>query len=204
MSGSVRSKGGAFDFPRNCGKPGLATGVSSPAFPQFAGKCGGYGAGARRVAGLVTVVAVVMPVVTACGGDGDAGPVEVDPPQLTSASAEQCEDLVKALPDAVAEQDGREVSPIDAAAAAWGDDPPIVLRCGVPKPEALQPDSPCFVVNDVGWFAEEQPDGVTFTTIGRSTYVEVNVPDDYGPEADALPAVAKAVRSATRELSRCV
>jgi hypothetical protein len=155
----------------------------------------------RRVAGRVGVVAV-MTLVAACGGD--AGPVEVDPPRLTGASAEQCEDLVKALPDVVADEGRREVSPIDAAAAAWGDDPPIVLRCGVPRPEALQPDSRCFVVNDVGWFAEEQPDGVVFTTIGRSTYVEINVPDEHAPEADALPALADAVLTATREVSPCV
>jgi hypothetical protein len=158
---------------------------------------GGYGAGAGRVAGLVTFVALVV----ACGGD--AGPVEVDPPQLTNATAEQCESLVRALPDAVADQERREVSPIDAAAAAWGD-PPIVLRCGVPEPEALQPDSRCFVVDDVGWFAEEQQDGVVFTTIGRSTNVEVTVPDDYAPEGDALPDMADPLQAATRELKPCV
>jgi hypothetical protein len=155
----------------------------------------------RRIAGRVGAAAVVT-LVMACGGD--PGPVEVDPPQLTGASAEQCEDLVAALPDVVADQDRREVTPIDAAAAAWGDDPPIVLRCGVPKPEALQPDSRCFVVNDVGWFAEEQPDGVTFTTIGMSTHVEVSVPDDYAPEADALAVLADPVLTATRELAPCV
>jgi hypothetical protein len=146
-------------------------------------------------------MAVVTPMVAACGGDLD--PVEVDPPRLTGASAEPCERLVDALPDVLVEQDRREVSPINAAASAWGD-PAIVLRCGVREPEALAADSPCYVVNDVGWLAEERPGAVVFTTIGRSTYVEVTVPDDYAPEAGVLTDLADPVQAATRELRPCV
>jgi hypothetical protein len=110
---------------------------------------------------------------------------------------------VAALPEVVADQDRRDVSPDDALAGAWGD-PAIVLRCGVPEPPGVRPSSSCFVVNDVGWFAEEQDDVVVFTTIGRSTYVEITVPDDYAPEANALPAVAAAVQQATEDLRPCV
>jgi hypothetical protein len=34
--------------------------------------------------------------------------------------------------------------------------------------------------------------------------VEITVPDDYAPEANALPAVAAAVQQATEELRPCV
>jgi hypothetical protein len=108
-----------------------------------------------------------------------------------------------AMPDSVGDQDRRDVEPGDAAAAAWGD-PPIVLRCGVERPASLRPDSQCFVVNDVGWLAEEQPDAIVFTTIGQSTYVEVTVPTDYAPEGALLPPISDAVRASTSQPHPCL
>jgi hypothetical protein len=134
-----------------------------------------------------------------CGGS----PVEVTAPTPTGSGVDECAALMGALPDTVANEDRRDVSPDDAAAGAWGD-PAIVLRCGVPKPPGLRPDSECFVVNDVGWLADEQSGQVVFTTIGRSTYVEVAVPDDYAPEGGILPPIADSVAAATRELAPCV
>lgn len=76
--------------------------------------------------------------------------------------------------------------------ATWGD-PRIVLRCGVDRPAGLTPTSRCDVVNDVGWFSEQLDDGWRFTTIGRAGYVEVTVPSDYAPQADALVDLSGAV-----------
>lgn len=84
---------------------------------------------------------------------------------------------------------------------AWGE-PAIVLRCGVPKPAALTATSRCDEVDGVGWFAEQVPGGYRFTTIGRSVYVEVSVPSDYAPEANALVDLAPAV-SRTPVLTPC-
>ncbi|MGH3508592.1 MAG: DUF3515 domain-containing protein [Nocardioidaceae bacterium] len=138
-------------------------------------------------------------LLVACG----SGPVDVEAPQPSAAAAEECAVLLAELPDVVADQDRRDVSPEDVLAGAWGD-PAIVLRCGVPEPEGLRPSSACFVVNDVGWFAREREDEVVFTTIGRSTNVEMTVPNDYAPEANALPAVAGPIQQATSELRPCV
>ena len=62
-----------------------------------------------------------------------------------------------------------------------------------PKPPGLGPESECFEVNGVGWFAEEAQGGYLFTTIGRPAYVQVGVPTDYAPEANALVDIADAV-----------
>lgn len=96
-----------------------------------------------------------------------------------------------ALPDTVLEQSRRDTDAPELT-AAWGD-PPISLRCGVDKPKGLGPASECFEVNRVGWFAEEGIGGMVFTTIGRPVYIEVGVPSEYAPEAQALVDVAAAV-----------
>ena len=144
---------------------------------------------------------------------GCSGEVEVSPTDPSGVAAEQCETLIADLPGHVAGQEARLVQPADALAGAWGD-PPIVLRCGAVKPPLLRRDSSCFVVNDVGWFAEEDGRPVTgtesvdgevvFTTIGRSTYVEVTVPPGYQPPARALVDLADVIAAATDDVRPCV
>jgi hypothetical protein len=93
------------------------------------------------------------------------------------------------------DQDSRTVSPDNALAAAWGD-PAIVLRCGINPPRSLKPTSRCDVINGVGWFSRREPDhGWNFTTIGRASTVEVRVPADYTPAANALVELAAAIRN---------
>lgn len=137
--------------------------------------------------------------------------VTVDPPDSRATSA-QCRDLVASLPSTVMDQERRDVEPAGAPAAAWGS-PAIVLSCGVGKPTALRRDSSCLVVNDVGWLASQKgvaldlnasPGGdVTFTTIGRSPYVELLVPGEWTPQGNALVDVADAVATATDEVGPC-
>ncbi len=139
-----------------------------------------------------------MGVALACAG--------CSPPVQVAAPAQgppECTRLVRALPGSVDGQQRRDVSPAQAPAAAWGD-PPIVLRCGVPAPKALSASSPCAEVNGVGWFAEQLEDGYRFSTIGRSTTVQVRVPYDYEPAADALVDVAGPVRDHVPEVQPCV
>jgi Protein of unknown function (DUF3515) len=144
---------------------------------------------------------------------GCSSGVSVAAPSPDPTEAAQCSRLVAVLPDRVAGESSREVRPSGALAAAWGD-PAVVLRCGVPRPVALRPDSACFVVNGVGWFATAGGHPVTgtapvrgpivFTTVGRSPYVEVLVPADYQPPADALVDLSSAVRRATTEEHPCL
>lgn len=145
-------------------------------------------------------------------GDGAPGPVAVSTPVPTGSAAAGCSALVGAVPDRVAGRTAREVSPSAAPAAAWGD-PPVVLVCGVPRPAALVPTSQCFRVNGVDWLLTQQgravdPAGplhgtLDFTTVGRSPYVRVSVPDDVQPAADALVDLAPAIRQHTEVLRPC-
>jgi hypothetical protein len=113
-------------------------------------------------------------------------------PTPSAAVREQCAAVMTALPDLVLDQPRRSVEP-GRLSAAWGD-PTITLKCGVAKPVGLGPESECFEVNGVGWFAEKAEGGYLFTTIGRSAYVQVGVPTEYAPEANALVDVASAVQ----------
>ncbi|MDQ3096511.1 MAG: DUF3515 domain-containing protein [Actinomycetota bacterium] len=142
-----------------------------------------------------------------------SSPVALDPPDVDTDTAAACRALVDGLPETVDGQDARSVEPDDTLTAAWGD-PAITLRCGVERPRRLQPTSFCFVVNDVGWYAEDDrgtldgnapPQGdVVFTTIGRSPYVEITVPpEDSRPAVDPLTDVAAAIRKHTREEQPC-
>lgn len=134
---------------------------------------------------LLTVPAWVL---TGCGGA-----VSVTPPDADAPTVAICTDLHQALPGTLAEQPAHATDPDSPLTAAWGD-PAILLRCGVPQPEALEPTSQVFTVNGVDWFPEELTEGYLFTTSGRSVNVEVTVPDDYAPEAGVLTELAAAVR----------
>ena len=113
-------------------------------------------------------------------------------PEPSAAVAAQCAAVMAALPATVLDQQRRTVEP-GVLSAAWGD-PTITLKCGVDKPPGLGPESECFEVNGVGWFAEEAEGGYLFTTIGRAAFVQMGVPTDYAPEANALVDVAAAVQ----------
>ncbi|MGH8867564.1 MAG: DUF3515 domain-containing protein [Actinomycetes bacterium] len=119
-----------------------------------------------------------------------AGPVEVDPPQPTGDAARACTRLIRSLPQELDGERQRDTKPASEYTAAWGD-PPVVLRCGVPRPAGLQPTSTLFSVNRVDWFPVEHDDGsATFTTTDRVADVELAVPEDQQPGANYLVDLA--------------
>jgi Protein of unknown function (DUF3515) len=128
--------------------------------------------------------------------------MSVPDPAPTGESESVCAALMADLPATVLDEKRQEVEP-GRHSAAWGD-PPITLRCGVDKPPELTTASPCYEVNGVGWFAEEASGGYLFTTIGRTAYVEVGVPSDYAPEANALVDLAATVNSHDPLLKPCL
>ena len=144
-------------------------------------------------------------LVLVAGGCSDT--VSVNAPPLTAAHARACRALVEALPDKVADQPRRPVDG-EGYAAAWGD-PAIVLRCGVPTPRGFDKFATCQVTNGVGWFIpESQVQGrrvdVLMTTIGRTENVEVALPSDYFPPANAMVDLAAAVKRTIPEERPCV
>ena len=133
---------------------------------------------------------------------GCSGAVSLPDPSPTGESIQVCTTLLGDLPTTVLENERRKAVP-GRFSATWGD-PPITLRCGVEKPPKLTATSECFEVNGVGWFAEQTASGYLFTTIGRTTYVEVGVPSDYAPEANALVDLAAAVSEHDPSLKPCI
>ncbi len=119
-----------------------------------------------------------------------------------SGAPPACRLLLAALPSTVESLAARSVSPAGAG-AAWGT-PPVVLRCGVPRPTAMTRSASCMQVNDVGWFAEQRSPGYVFTTIGRAVNVELTVPSKYAPESNALVDIADAVKAHVPAKSQCV
>jgi hypothetical protein len=144
----------------------------------------------------VAVVLLLLAALTGCGGT-----FEVDDYPTAKGTKVDCVALIADVPQKVASQKNRDVS--HEVAAAWGD-PAVILRCGVEKPVALKPSSPCYDVRDVGWLVETTADGYLFTTIGRTFYVSVEVPKAYDPAADALADLAEAVKKHDPEKRACV
>ena len=97
------------------------------------------------------------------------------------------------LPGELDGQDRRETRPDSPLTAAWGD-PPIVLRCGVPRPAAYNPTATLVEVDGVAWLPERTDEGYVFTTARRVADVEVRVPRAYAPEVDPLVDLAPVIR----------
>lgn len=110
--------------------------------------------------------------------------VPVDEPDLSSHDEAVCHAVMADLPEVVGGLNRRETDP-GIVSAAWGS-PPVTLRCGVTQPQELTATSECLEVNGVGWFDEPGTGGRVFTTVGRATFIEVSVPDEYPPQAAAL------------------
>ncbi|HEY8478731.1 MAG TPA: DUF3515 domain-containing protein [Spirillospora sp.] len=134
-------------------------------------------------AGLVLVAA-------SCGD----GAVQVPVPQPDPAARRLCEGL--RLPAKVRGLERRDTTPESPLTAAWGS-PAIALRCGVPRPAALQPTSPLVTINGIDWFGQPVERPVTFTAVARQAYVEVTVPHKYEPAGDVLielgPSIAATI-----------
>ena len=126
-------------------------------------------------------------------------PVAVQPPQPAGDAATACHQLAGRLPATVAGQGHRTVTPTSPYTAAWGSDA-IVLRCGVGTPAALQPTSELTSIDGVDWLPEKIDGASRYTSVGRTAYVEVIVPDSYDPAADALVDLGPAIRAADPEL----
>jgi len=114
------------------------------------------------------------------------------PKPASAKAAEECAQLTKDAPATVGGQKRRSTSPSSPLTAAWGD-PAITLRCGVPEPGILVPGNPGYdpeadeaYLNGVAWLIQQTASGYTFTAVQRAVFVEVDVPNAYTPQTNAL------------------
>jgi hypothetical protein len=146
---------------------------------------------------LAVPIAAVLITVTGCSSSDGSATAAV--PRPDAAVTKLCRNLDKALPRKVDGLSRTDPRPASVLTAGWGS-PAIILRCGVPRPAAMDdPEADGADVNGVGWLLQKQSDGsFRFTTTLRLAYVEVTIPADrtergVAPLVDLAPAVKKAI-----------
>jgi hypothetical protein len=106
----------------------------------------------------------------------------------------RCRSFKAALPDEVGDSLARRgAQPASDTTAAFGDEPPITLRCGVA--EGSERDDP-YTFNGVQWALHDTGASRTWTTVGRKANVAVQVPDRYDAQAELVGAISLAVAKA--------
>ncbi len=123
-----------------------------------------------------------------------------DPVRIPSGGAPdegrpECASLIAALPDRLGPLTRRRVEGDIRGGAAWGS-PAVVLRCGVPAPP--RPIGALFTADGVDWTPREDPDGVTWTTVGRPVSVQVRFPARYDSQGPLLATLSPALRGRRR------
>jgi hypothetical protein len=156
----------------------------------------------RRFPLVSSVTAVVcMSAAAVYAFSADREP-EVTVPTPSAKAAAVCRKLHTALPDTVDGLSRHSVVPSSDLTAGWGD-PTVVLRCGVARPDVLNPRArekydpiaDAAEVNGVSWLVQPLvgDQGYRFTTTDREVFVEVTVPHRYAPEVNPLTDLAAAV-----------
>ena len=141
-----------------------------------------------RRRGFGTAAASALGVVLIAAGCGSQT-VQMSPPETDGTTTEVCSAFVDELPDTLMDAERAEIRPESEIMAAWGD-PPISLRCGVPRPDSLQPDSLLEEVNGVAWLPQPEDEPTMFTAVGHEAYIELQVPSGHGAPAPALTTMS--------------
>lgn len=129
----------------------------------------------------------------------DTGPVriaQVDAPQASSA---ECGRLVTALPstlvDGTANLARRAVAPpAPPATTVWGvGNSPVVLRCGLPRPDQLTSTATLLEISGVQWLRVTGDGKSTWYVVDRPVYVALTLLDSSGsgPLQDVSAAVGR-------------
>ena len=168
----------------------------------------------RRAALLTTAIAV--PVVIALvvlvnvlgepsGSSPAAGPAEIDGatpvrpedlpvlpldvPPVTPEAEASCPVVMGKLPLELAGQPSRRVQSDTPYVYAWGD-PPVVLTCGVDRPDGWVATASGIQINGVLWHVDtSDPDTTVWTAVDRPVYVEIRLPAG----VDSAPVTALTV-----------
>lgn len=145
----------------------------------------------KRLAVTIASALVAVPLLAGCSHAEVVEPAEY-------AGDPACAKVMLAVPQLVGGLEMRATT--SQATQAWGDEYPIIARCGVEPPGPTTDQ--CIAVEaagaDVDWLMREQDDAWVATTFGRSPALELTVPKIRADEAvgDVLaelsPAAARA------------
>jgi Protein of unknown function (DUF3515) len=115
---------------------------------------------------------VATPPLTTAGA---LGPLTVSAPPPSPTAARDCPAVISHLPATLAGRPARQAKSSSPYVAGWGD-PPIVLRCGVPRPAGYNGGSELSQVDGVQWFPAKRGTDMVWTAVDRGTYVELTIP----------------------------
>jgi uncharacterized protein DUF3515 len=105
-------------------------------------------------------------------------PVDVSPPPPSAVASRDCPAVISHLPQRLAGKPAREARSSSPYVASWGE-PPLVLRCGVPRPAGFTGGSELTVVNGVQWLPDPRPKETVWTAVDRGAYVELTIPGGF-------------------------
>ncbi len=146
----------------------------------------------------------LLPALSACAAE----PVTVSAPELSVSDQAACAALLGDLPDRLAGEDRREVTPTGAG-AAWGD-PAMTVTCGGEMPPEFTDDSGCEEIAGVGWFVPDaqltdQSVAATITTIGFDPIVTVVLPVERRTDsAGVLTDLAGPIKQHLNQTASCL
>jgi hypothetical protein len=144
---------------------------------------------------LLALVVAGLAIVGRAGGFAEdppppeTKPLAVAPVDAPAAGSAECANLLAALP---ADLPGDPplptrllAEPTQPGARAWAAAPrPVVLRCGLPRPQELTPTSTLTEVNGVSWLTvtdgTPEPSLVTYIAVDRGVYVALTTPTQIG------------------------
>lgn len=133
------------------------------------------------LAGIVVAAVIVKSTPT-------LGPLALGPVPAPNAESDACADLAAALPEQLGDYTRAElVEPVPAGTAAWQitDAEPVVLRCGLDRPNEFDAATALQIVDGVQWFeVSGEAEGIAASTwfaVDRPVYVALTVPNGSGP-----------------------
>ena len=153
------------------------------------------------IAAVIIAVAAAGTVLAIAAKRNTAQPVAVATVPAPQASDERCTALLAKVPDQLGDYRRADLaSPAPEGVAAWRIDAaaePVVLRCGLDRPDDFVVGAPLQMVDQVSWLRVGEADRTTWFAVDRPVYVALTLPADSGPTpiqdlSDAISATLPA------------